>query len=93
MSKDKNIRVVEGGVPEMDYPFDNVNGIVISRDLELSVLVGKLLTYIDATYTDLDQRKAHKRILKETVYTWYYDNFDGQHSEKSLRGWSREMSE
>ena len=93
MSKDKNIRVVEGGVPEMDYPFDNVNGIVISRDLELSVLVGKLLTYIDATYTDLDQRKAHKRILKETVYTWYYDNFDAQHSEKSLRGWSREMSE
>ena len=76
-----------------DYPFDDINGIVVSRDLEIANLVGKLLTYIDATYTDIEQRKANKRIVKDTIYTWYYDNFDDQHSNKSLRGYSREMAE
>lgn len=77
----------------IDYPFDDINGIVVSRDLEIANLVGKLLTYIDATYTDIEQRKANKRIVKDTIYTWYYDNFDDQHSNKSLRGYSREMAE
>lgn len=31
-------------------------------------LVGKLLTYIDATYTDKEQRQAHKDIVKDLVY-------------------------
>lgn len=31
-------------------------------------LVGKLLTYVDATYADPEQRKAHKDIVKELVY-------------------------
>ena len=76
-----------------DYPYDNLPGIKVERDSELSNLVGKLLTYTDATFTDTEQRKAHKRILKDTIYTWYYDIFDDQHSEQSLRGYSREMSE
>lgn len=76
-----------------DYPYDSLQGIKVERDEELSKLVGRLLTYIDATYTDIDQRKAHKRILKDTIYTWYYDNFDDQHSERSLRGYSQEMTE
>jgi len=88
MSKD-----IEPNNAVIDYPFDNLNGIVVSRDLELSVLVGKLLTYVEATYSDQEQRKAHKRLIKETIYTWYYDNFDGQHSEKILRGYSRDMAE
>jgi len=73
------------------YPYDDLNGIKVGRDEELSQLVGKLLTYIDATYTDVQQRNAHKRLLKDTIYTWYYDNFDDQHSDKSLRGYSQEM--
>lgn len=35
-----------------------------------SRLVGKLLTYIDATYADPEQRKAHKDIVKELVYNY-----------------------
>jgi len=76
-----------------DYPYDTINGIKVGRDEELSVLVGKLLTYIDATYNDQEQRRAHKRLIKDTIYTWYYDNFDDQHSDKSLRGYSREMND
>lgn len=33
-----------------------------------SRLVGKLLTYVDATYTDKEQREAHKSIMKDLVY-------------------------
>ncbi len=36
-------------------------------------LVGKLLTYIDATYTDQEQRKAHKDIVKDIVYGYCQD--------------------
>ena len=72
--------------PIIHYEFNNVEGAVVRRDIELSQLVGKLLTYIDATYTDLEQRKAHKRLVKNEVYAWYYDTFDAQHEEKSLRG-------
>lgn len=38
-----------------------------------SRLVGKLLTYIDATYTDKEQRQAHKDIVKELVYGYCQD--------------------
>lgn len=31
-------------------------------------LVGRLLTYVDATFTDIEQRKAHKDIVKDIVY-------------------------
>ena len=31
-------------------------------------LVGKLLTYIDATYTDKEQREAHKNLVRDVVY-------------------------
>lgn len=36
-------------------------------------LVGKLLTYIDATYTDVEQRKAHKDLVKDLVYGYFSD--------------------
>lgn len=36
-------------------------------------LVGKLLTYIDATYTDVEQRKAHKDLVKDLVYGFTQD--------------------
>lgn len=35
-----------------------------------SNLLGQLLTYVDATYTDQEQRKAHKDIVKQIVYGW-----------------------
>jgi len=46
-------------------------GAMINFD-ELDNLVGQLLTYIDATYTDIEQRKAHKSIVKNLCRDWYY---------------------
>lgn len=39
------------------------------RDLE-----GRLLTYIDATYADKEQREAQKSILKNVLRNWMYEN-------------------
>lgn len=50
-----------------DVPSGDVNATIWDYNDE-SRLVGKLLTYIDATYTDPEQRKAHKDIVKELVY-------------------------
>lgn len=38
---------------------------------DIDSLVGQLLTYVDATYQDLEQRNAHKSIVKRTVRNWY----------------------
>ena len=32
-------------------------------------LMGKLLTYVDATFSDPEQRKAHKDIVKNTLWS------------------------
>ena len=40
---------------------------------DVNTLVGKLLTYIDATYTDTEQRKAHKDLVKDLVYGYAQD--------------------
>lgn len=40
---------------------------------EVDTLVGRLLTYIDATFTDTIQRKAQKDLVKQTVRGWYDD--------------------
>lgn len=36
-------------------------------------LVGKLLTYIDATFVDKEQREAHKNLVKDLVYGYCSD--------------------
>lgn len=43
---------------------------IITLD-HMNSLVGKVLTIIDATFTDPEQRKASKDLLKETMYNWY----------------------
>lgn len=45
-------------------------------------LVGRLLTIIDATYTDPEQRRAQKRIVKSEVYDWMHDHYAYQHPDK-----------
>lgn len=37
---------------------------------ELRVLLGQLLTHIDATYTDREQREAQKSLTKNIVNEW-----------------------
>lgn len=49
------------------------NRVRVVRRWQLDSLVGKLLTYIDATYNDPEQRKAHKDIVKQSCYNWFMD--------------------
>lgn len=38
---------------------------------ELNTLIGRILTLTDATFTDVEQREAQKRLLKDTITHWY----------------------
>lgn len=70
-SIDSQVRLVAARVYEPDtsseYPNGDSNAAIWDYSDE-SRLVGKLLTYIDATYTDKEQRQAHKDIIKDLVY-------------------------
>ncbi len=55
-----------------ESPSGDVNTVVLQHR-DVNYLVGQLLTYIDATFTDPEQRKAHKDIVKEKVYSWHGD--------------------
>lgn len=55
-----------------DEPSGDTNATIWDYSDE-SRLVGKLLTYIDATYTDKEQREAHKNIVKDLVYAYCQD--------------------
>lgn len=46
-------------------------------------LVGKLLTYVDATFSDKKQREAHKDLIKQAVWSWYTDK------QNITRGWTK----
>ena len=37
---------------------------------DVSELEGKLLTHIDATFSDVQQRKAQKDIIRQMVWDW-----------------------
>jgi len=50
---------------------DKYGALISFRDLEN--LTGKLLTYIDATYQDREQRNAHKSIIRVILRNWYYE--------------------
>lgn len=50
------------------------NRLRVLRRQQVDSLVGKLLTYIEATYSDPQQRKAHKDIVKQLVYNWFMDS-------------------
>ncbi|MCO4274305.1 hypothetical protein NG701_07660 [Pseudarthrobacter sp. HLT3-5] len=42
----------------------------ITGSSDTNRLVGQLKTYIDATYTDPQQRKAHKDIVEQVIWGW-----------------------
>lgn len=65
-------RIFEGE----EYKNIDFNGDINSSILEYhdeSDLIGKLLTYVDATFTDQEQRKAHKDIVRQIVQNWRQD--------------------
>lgn len=55
--------------PILNTPSGDTNAVIINyRDT--SNLLGKMLTYVDATYSDAEQRKAHKDIVRDMIYAW-----------------------
>jgi hypothetical protein len=68
-------RVYESDVDKLaptELPGGDHNTLILeSRDF--SNLLGKLLTYVDATYSDVEQRKAHKDIVKNILWDFEAD--------------------
>lgn len=56
-------------LPDHSPTDGDINSTILEYN-DVQNLVGKLLTYIDATYSDHEQRKAHKDIVRNTVYEW-----------------------
>lgn len=54
-----------------EFSQDNIYPSLTHADLDN--LTGKLLTYVDATYADAEQRKAHKGIVRDTLWSWFKD--------------------
>lgn len=57
--------------PVVPSAYPSYTAVIYSEDVDR--LVGKLLTYIEATYQDPEQRKAHKAILRQTIWGWSDD--------------------
>jgi hypothetical protein len=60
---------VRSNLPPIVEGYKEVGQVI--DDSDINCLIGKLLTYIDATYSDREQREAHKSLVKQTVYNWY----------------------
>ena len=73
---DGEVHLAAARVYEQDgqtgYPSNDTSATIWTYGDE-NRLVGKLLTYIDATYTDKEQRQAHKDIVKDLVYGYCQD--------------------
>jgi len=51
------------------YLIDQNLTIIIPGDIDN--LVARLLTHVDATFTDKEQREAHKKLLRHVAWDWY----------------------
>lgn len=63
---------VYSNLADSSAPSGDTNAAIWSYE-DSRRLVGKLLTYIDATYTDKEQRQAHKDLVRELVYNFAQD--------------------
>ena len=45
---------------------------IVVGDYQINTLIGVLLTLIDATFTDKEQRRAMKTCIKSRVWDWFY---------------------
>lgn len=79
----ENNRMLPEGykAPEEEKSWD-ASGTVINGH-HIDSLVGKLLTYIDATYQDKDQREAQKKIARQTAWDWF--NTHRESGEKTIK--------
>lgn len=75
VSVPENMQIV--GVIRTDFDKDDEGIRRVSDDLaavlsvdDINVIVGKLLTVIDATFVDKEQRQAMKDIFKTELWSW-----------------------
>ncbi len=84
---DLNVTIPENEniVEIIRYDFDtNEKGETRSNDdlqpvvtlSHINGLVGKVLTIVDASFSDPEQRKAAKDLLKDSIYGWYMSQGD-----------------
>lgn len=50
-------------------PGGDSNAVILSGK-DFNDIIGRILTYVDATFTDQEQRKAHKDIVKKLIWDW-----------------------
>lgn len=72
------------GVIRTDFDEDTDGSKRTSDDLapviafdSINHLVGKLLTVVDAAFSDREQRKAAKDLIKVIPWDWYYGHREG----------------
>lgn len=56
--------------PEMGGNYAIPLGVV-----NVDYLVGKMLTLVDATFTDKEQREAYKSLTKTAIYEWFQNSY------------------
>src|SRR5438445_7784606 len=71
------------GIIRTEFDPDKDRSVQVSDDLIPVVplfcfnhLVGKLLTLTDATFSDPEQRKAFKDVLRQIAYDWHHGMVD-----------------
>lgn len=64
---------------------ESQNALRVIRKWQVQDLVGKLLTYVDATYSDKEQRDAHKDLVRHHVYKWFDSECWNEELEKAAQ--------
>jgi len=66
------------GIVRTDFTPESDGSVRASDDIEIVIgtdqinyIVGKLLTLVEATFTDQEQRKATKDLVMQTMWNWY----------------------
>lgn len=70
ISKIKNKKILAIGIREEGDESGYIENITPLYHNDVENLLGKILTYVDATYSDPQQRKAQKDLARQTVYDW-----------------------
>ena len=55
-----------------NHPFDTFTEPSLIDGAKMRNLEGKLLTIIDATFQDKYQREAHKSLVRNEIWNWWY---------------------
>lgn len=63
-------------IKETFLPEMGGKGAIPINFTDIDNLIGKLLTIVDATFTDKEQREAQKSVIKSIVRDWGHSRYD-----------------